>query len=162
VAARTDRNGLEILDRRACLDLLATVAIGRLAYVTGGAPRVIPLNVTLDGDRVLFRLSTGNALAAIESGQFVTLEVDDFDPLTCCGWSVAVTGVATEIPAVVAAHPGDGCRSWLRGSIGRVFLLPTAEVEGRRLLADVVTRDPSGNSLPRSVAAPDAPTPSPG
>jgi hypothetical protein len=160
MAARTDRNGLEILDRRACLTLLATVTIGRLAYVAGGVPRVIPLNVTLDGDRVLFRLSTGNALAAIASRQLVTLEVDDFDPLTRCGWSVAVTGVATEIPAVLAAHPGAGCHSWLRGSVGRVFRLPTDEVEGRRLVAAVVPGVPSGNPLRRSVAAPDAPTPS--
>src|SRR3546814_12296096 len=107
---RTDRNGLEILDRQACLDLLATVAIGRLAYLTGGVPRVVPLNVALDGDRVVFRLSTGNALAAIESRQFVTLEVDDFDLDACCGWSVAVTGVAAEVPAALAAEPGPDCR----------------------------------------------------
>jgi len=162
MAARTDRSGLEILDRRACFDLLATVAIGRLAYVAGRVPRVIPLNVSLDGDRVLFRLSTGNALAAIESGQLVTLKVDDFDPLTCCGWSVTVRGVATEIPAVVAAHAGTGCHSWLRGSVGRVFRLPTGEVEGRRLRADVAPGDPSGNPLRRSVAAPDAPRMWPG
>lgn len=162
MASRTDRNGLEILDRQACLDLLATVAIGRLAYVAGGVPRVVPLNVALDGDRVVFRLSTGNALAAIESRQFVTLEVDDFDPEACCGWSVAVTGVAAEVPAALAAEPGAGCRSWLRGSVGRVFRLPTDEIEGRRLLADVVPGAASGNPRPRSVAAPDAPTAPPG
>lgn len=137
-AARRDRNGLEVLDRRACLDLLATVAIGRLAYVTGGVARVIPLNVAVDGESVLFRLSTGGALAAIESGRLVTLEADDFDGDTCCGWSVVVTGVATEIPAAVAAEPGARCRSWLRGRVGRVFRLSTDEVEGRRLLADGV------------------------
>lgn len=161
MASRTDRNGLEILDRQACLDLLATVSIGRLAYVTGGVPKVVPLNVALDGDRVLFRLSTGNALAAIESGQLVTLEVDDFDPDTCCGWSVAATGVATEIPAALAAEPGAGCRSWLRGTVGRLFRLPTDEIEGRRLLADVVPAAASGNPRTRSVAAPDVSTPSP-
>jgi nitroimidazol reductase NimA-like FMN-containing flavoprotein (pyridoxamine 5'-phosphate oxidase superfamily) len=133
MAARTDRNGLEILDWQACLDLLATVAIGRLAYVTGGVARVIPLNVAPDGEGVLFRLSTGNALAAIQSGQLVTVEADEFDRETCCGWSVAVTGVATEIPAARAVEPAERCHSWLRGTVGRVFRLPTDQVEGRRL-----------------------------
>jgi len=147
MAAARDRNGLEILDRQACLDLLATVAIGRLAYVSDHVPRVIPINVTLAEEGLLFRLSTGSALAAIESGQLVTLEVDDFDADQCCGWSVVVTGVATEIPQAVAARCGTGCRSWLRGSVGRVFLLPTAEAEGRRLGADDAASDPSGKPL---------------
>lgn len=162
MARRTDRNGLEILDRQACLDLLATVAIGRLAYVTGGVPRVVPLNVALDRNHVVFRLSTGNALAAIESRQLVTLEVDDFDPAACFGWSVAVTGVAAEVPAALADQPGAGCRSWLRGSVGRVFRLSTDEIEGRRLLADAVPGTASGTPPTRSVAAPDAPTAPPG
>lgn len=160
MAPRRDRNGLEILDRRTCLSLLDTVAIGRLAYVSGGIARVIPINVALDGDAVLFRLSTGNALAAIESGQLVTIEVDAFDCETCCGWSVTVTGVAAEIPAALADQPAARCHSWLRGRIGRVFRLPTDEVDGRRLLPDAGTGAPSANPLPRSVAAPDASPPS--
>lgn len=160
MAPRRDRNGLEILDRRTCLSLLATVAIGRLAYVSGSVARVIPINVALDGDTVLFRLSTGNALAAIESGQLVTIEVDAFDCETCCGWSVTVTGVAAEIPAALADQPAARCHSWLRGRIGRVFRLPTDEVDGRRLLPDAGTGAPSANPLPRSVAAPDASPPS--
>lgn len=134
MASRRDRNGLEILDRGTCLELLATATIGRLAYVAGSTARVIPMNVALDGDDVLFRLSTGNALAAIESGQLVTIEVDDFDGDACCGWSVTVTGVAVEIPAALADQPAARCHSWLRGRIGRVFRLPTDHVEGRRLL----------------------------
>ena len=160
MAPRKDRNGVEILDRRTCLTLLATVAIGRLAYASGSIARVIPINVALDGDTVLFRPSTGNALAAVESGQLVTIEVDDFDCETCCGWSVTVTGVATEIPAALADQPDARCHSWLRGSIGRVFRLPTGQVEGRRLLPGAATGAPSANPLPRSGAAPDAPPPS--
>lgn len=160
MAPRRDRNGLEILDRGTCLSLLATVAIGRLAYLAGSVARVIPINVAVDGDTVLFRLSTGNALAAIESGQLVTIEVDDFDGDACCGWSVTVTGVAAEIPAALADQPGARCHSWLRGRIGRVFRLPTGEIDGRRLLPDAGTGAPSANPLPRSVAEPDALPPS--
>jgi len=136
------------------------LAIGRLAYVAGSIARVIPINVALDGDTVLFRLSTGNALAAIESGQLVTIEVDDFDGDTCCGWSVTVTGVAAEIPAALADQTAARCHSWLRGRIGRVFRLPTGEVDGRRLLPDAATGAASATPLPRSVVAPDALPPS--
>lgn len=143
-APRRDRNGLEILDRSSCLRLLTTVPIGRLAYVCGGVVRIIPINVSVDRDTLLFRLSTGNALAAIEAGQLVTIEVDAFDCEASSGWSVTVTGVAREIPAALADEPAAArCHSWLRGSIGRVFRLPTAEIEGRRLLPVASTGAPS-------------------
>lgn len=80
MAAGVDRNGLQVLDRATCLDLLATAVFGRLAYVSGGTPRVIPLNLVLEDEAVLFRLSTGGALTAITSRQLVALEVDELDP----------------------------------------------------------------------------------
>lgn len=142
-AARVDRNGLEVLDRAACLDLLATAPLGRLAYLSRTVPRVIPLNLMLDGDRLLFRLGTGGALAAVESGQLVTLEADEFDHESGSGWSVSVVGIASEIPAALAAEPGRRLRSWLRGTTGRVFRLRTDEIEGRRLLPPLVGEDPA-------------------
>ena len=118
-----DRNGLRILDRQECLDLLVASRIARLGYVSGTIAKVIPLNITAVGDSVLFRLGTGGALAAIESSQLVTLEVDDFDEETCRGWSVAVTGVAAEVPAALVAARDLGGPSAVRGSAGRVFRL---------------------------------------
>lgn len=135
MAAGVDRNGLQVLDRATCLDLLATAVFGRLAYVSGGTPRVIPLNLVLDGDAVLFRLSTGGALTAITSRQLVALEVDELDPEGCCGWSVSILGAATELPAPLVDWSGTCVRSSVRGTVGRVFRVPTDHMEGRRLLS---------------------------
>lgn len=147
MAASVDRNGLQVLDRVACLDLLATARVGRLAYVSGGAPRIIPLNLVLEEEAVLFRLSTGGALAAIESRQLVALEVDELDPQAYCGWSVSILGVATELPGPLAAGSDRCLGSWLRGTVGRVFRLPTDYLEGRRLLprpATLLRENPLG------------------
>ena len=129
----TDRNGLEILERAECLQLLATGTVGRLAYCRGGVPAVIPVNVALAGERVLFRLGTGAALAAIYSRELVVLEVDAIDLDGCCDWSVNIVGSPTEVPAALAGAAGQGLRSWLRPDTTRLFSLGTEHVEGRRL-----------------------------
>lgn len=129
-----DRNGLQVLDRSACLELLATARIGRLAYVSEGSPRIIPLSVALEDEAVLFRLSTGDALTAIEAGQLVALEVDDVAADVHCGWSVTVLGGASELRRPPSTRVERLPRSWLRGTAGRLFRLPTDHIEGRRLL----------------------------
>lgn len=131
--AKIDRNGLEILERSACLDLLGTAPLGRLAYLSGAVPKVIPVNFQLEDGRLRFRLGTGGALAAIEAGRFVTFEADEIDPDTGSGWSVCVLGIATEICERPDVEPGPPVRSWLRGTRGRTLGLPTDQIEGRRL-----------------------------
>ena len=136
VSCRVDRNGLEVLERTASLALLATARLARLGYVSeGGQPVIIPLNVVLEGDAVLFRLSTGGALAAITARKHIVLEIDALDPDGCGGWSVSIRGVAIEVPAQLAAWSGTPCMSSvLRGSSGRLFRVETADIDGRRLL----------------------------
>jgi hypothetical protein len=132
-----DRNGLEILERAECLRLLATATMGRLAYVHSGIPAVIPVNVALAEDTLLFRLGTGGALAAIYARQPVTLEVDAIDLDACCGWSINITGSPLEIAAATAASAGQELRSWLRPNATRLFRLGTEHLEGRRLAGPV-------------------------
>jgi len=130
-----DRNGLEILERAECLGLLAGVTLGRLAYTHGGVPAVIPINVALEGDEILFRLGTGAALVALYDRQVVALEIEAIDLDACCGWSINVVGAPAEIPAARAAESGQKLRSWLRPDATRLFRLATAHIDGRRLLA---------------------------
>ena len=128
-----DRNGLEVLERAECLQLLATSKIGRLAYSRGGTLAVIPVNVACADDRMLFRLGTGAALAAVYDKQLLTLEVDAIDLDTWCGWSINIVGAPEEIPAALAGTVGQGLRSWLRPESTRLFSLRTDHLEGRRL-----------------------------
>jgi nitroimidazol reductase NimA-like FMN-containing flavoprotein (pyridoxamine 5'-phosphate oxidase superfamily) len=60
-----DRNGLEILVRSECQQLFVTATVGRLAYMNGGIPAGVPVNLALTDHQVLFRLGTSRALPAI-------------------------------------------------------------------------------------------------
>jgi nitroimidazol reductase NimA-like FMN-containing flavoprotein (pyridoxamine 5'-phosphate oxidase superfamily) len=92
-----DRNGLEILARQQCLDLMAQPAIGRIALSLGALPVVLPVNFALfDGD-VLIRTGPGTKLRAAATNAVVAFEVDEVDPSDHTGWSVLVQGVAREI-----------------------------------------------------------------
>ncbi|MBI2708098.1 MAG: pyridoxamine 5'-phosphate oxidase family protein [Actinobacteria bacterium] len=131
--ASWDRNGLERLSRERCLVLLRTARIGRLGYGMDGVPAVVPVNIATDAAAVVFRLSTGRALAAIEARQLVVVEVDEVNLDACCGWSINVIGVAAEVPAALVDGLSDVPTTWARGDHGRVFRLPLTVVEGRRL-----------------------------
>ena len=94
-----DQNGLEILDREQCLNLLALETIGRVGLTDRALPTVLPVNFHLDGERILIRTGEGSKLDAALRGNVVAFEVDDFDAQYHHGWSVVVTGVATAITA---------------------------------------------------------------
>ena len=64
-----DSHGLEILDREACLGLLADDEIGRLAVLAGGAPLILPVNYQLDGEAIVFRTDPHGDTAAIDLGR---------------------------------------------------------------------------------------------
>lgn len=92
-----DRNGLEVLDRGECLRLLSHASLGRVAFTSGALPRVLPVSFHLDEKRILVRTRRGSQLNAALRDSVVAFEVDDIDAHAHTGWSVAVTGLATEI-----------------------------------------------------------------
>jgi nitroimidazol reductase NimA-like FMN-containing flavoprotein (pyridoxamine 5'-phosphate oxidase superfamily) len=83
-------------------------------------PSVIPVSYCLNEGRVL--VGTG-PIAQLEPmvGAVVAFEVDEFDPLQRSGWSVVITGRATEV-----SEDDDGD--------GHVIAISTEFVNGRRLL----------------------------
>jgi nitroimidazol reductase NimA-like FMN-containing flavoprotein (pyridoxamine 5'-phosphate oxidase superfamily) len=86
---------MQVLDRRTCLELLQTVAIGRVAWAAeNGHAVVLPVNFVVDGDSVIFRTSGGSKLDAIREGHPLSFEADDVEPALHVGWSVLVTGMA--------------------------------------------------------------------
>src|SRR4051812_578668 len=135
-----DRNGLEVLGRDECLRLLANATLGRIAVTFGALPTVLPVNFWLDGERILIRTGRGSKLDAATREAVVAFEVDDFDPLYHSGWSVAVTGVATEVNA-----PDDLARTsqapvprWAPKGDQAVIAISTELISGRRITSDVV------------------------
>jgi uncharacterized protein len=90
----TDHAGLEILPFEACLQLLASVPVGRVGFFADGEVVVLPVNHVVDGQDVVFRTGRGSKLSAAEVQDLVTFEVDEYDEQTRSGWSVVVTGRA--------------------------------------------------------------------
>jgi nitroimidazol reductase NimA-like FMN-containing flavoprotein (pyridoxamine 5'-phosphate oxidase superfamily) len=92
-----DRNGLVILDRRACVQLLRTAHVGRIALSVAALPVVLPVRFGLLDDDVLIRTVAGSKLEAAATNAVVAFEADHVDPLDRGGWSVLIQGVASEI-----------------------------------------------------------------
>src|SRR3954453_2082133 len=93
------------LSRDACLDLLGSRSVGRLAYVArAGVPDVVPVNYAMDGDPVLIRSGPGPKLQAAERRDVVAFEVDQIDADAHRGWSVVVHGTAHRLSATGAAR----------------------------------------------------------
>ena len=91
-----DSHGLEILDRDACLGLLADDEIGRLAVLAGGTPLILPVNYQLDGEASVFRTDPGTKL---DQGlrAHAAFEIDSFDRGERTGWSVVAQGRLEEV-----------------------------------------------------------------
>ena len=83
------RTGIEVLDRDACLQLLAEDEVGRLGVITAGTPRIFPVNYALDGDAVVLLTADGTKLRDGMRAP-ACFEVDDFDREARQGWSVLV------------------------------------------------------------------------
>jgi nitroimidazol reductase NimA-like FMN-containing flavoprotein (pyridoxamine 5'-phosphate oxidase superfamily) len=131
-----DRNGLEVLDRRECLRLLATASVGRVGLTSGSLPRILPVNFWLVGDRIVIRTRLGSKLEAALRNAVVAFEADDFDVVDHSGWSVLVTGMASEI-ADSELDDADRLQVPHRvpGRDGRLVAISTGLVSGRRIVA---------------------------
>jgi len=118
-----------------CRQLLATQAVGRLGFVSGGVPDVLPVNYVLDGDAVVFATSPGSKLWGAARSP-VAFEVDFVDVATRSGWSVVVHGLAQEITDAdgeslrrrLAALP---LAPWPGGHRHHLVRIPTFSVTGR-------------------------------
>lgn len=130
------RSGLEIIPRAACLSLLAGQKVGRLGFVVGDQPMVLPVNFAVHQGRIVLRTGDGSMLAAAH-GAKVAFEVDDVDEATETGWSVVVQGVAEGIAGTggwldesLRAKAGP---TWISGPADHYVAITPAVISGRRL-----------------------------
>lgn len=82
------------LDETECLQLLASVALCRVAWVSDGRPDVLPVNHLVDDGAIVFRSAAGTKLGVAARGGAVAVEADHHDPATHTGWSVVARGRA--------------------------------------------------------------------
>jgi uncharacterized protein len=130
-----DADGLEVLDRATCLTLLGTVDVGRCAWVgDDGRVVVLPVNFVVEEDDIIFRSGAGTKLLAARKGELFSFEGDGIEPALRTGWSVLVTGPASEVTdpdeagrLLQLVHP------WGRDTRPSVIRLRAEKVTGRRL-----------------------------
>jgi nitroimidazol reductase NimA-like FMN-containing flavoprotein (pyridoxamine 5'-phosphate oxidase superfamily) len=89
-----DPNGLEVLGRSACLGLLGTLSVGRLALCIDALPVVLPVRFALDGEDLVVSALAGERIRAALDDSVVAFQADgpgtgsDGD----IAWSVLVQG----------------------------------------------------------------------
>lgn len=96
----------EVLDEEACLPLLESRDLGRIAFNAGEQLEIFPVNYGIEGRTVVFRTGPGMKLDVVPRTP-VAFEVDSWEPRLGTGWSVVVKGRAEEItlnPGRTADH----------------------------------------------------------
>jgi uncharacterized protein len=131
-----DRGGrLEALDRDECRRLVDSSNIGRLAYCTDSGPRIVPMNYTLVGDRLIFRTGMDTEASGYLINRPVAFEVDQVDEFLQTGWSVLVVGNADLVDeeSLGLLDLRQSPQPWPEGTRSLMVQLPLTTVTGRRV-----------------------------
>ena len=125
----------EQLSRQECLDLLASIQIGRLVYTRQALPAVEPVNFVISNSDIVILADTNGQLAAAARGDVVAFEADALDTTEESGWSVTVIGRCRQ--ACEAEEISRLRRlplfSWTPGNSDNFLCIGIEIVHGRRL-----------------------------
>ncbi len=66
--------------RGECVELLAHEAVGRVVFVHGALPEVVPVAQCLSGESVVFGVYAASPLAGRIEGTVVTFQANSFEP----------------------------------------------------------------------------------
>lgn len=92
-----DHQGLDVLSREECEELLAQYSIGRIGFDDNGVTVILPVNYAFVAGSILFRTAAGSKLELAAAGGRASFEIDDWDAGVRSGWSVLVKGRAGEM-----------------------------------------------------------------
>jgi nitroimidazol reductase NimA-like FMN-containing flavoprotein (pyridoxamine 5'-phosphate oxidase superfamily) len=92
---------IEILSEDACLELLRSHRVGRIALTDhDGQPLIFPVNYAADDLAIVFRTAPGMKLTESPMSR-VAFEIDEVDTAAGTAWSVMVQGIAYEITSTL-------------------------------------------------------------
>ena len=120
-----------------CYTLLGSAQVGRLVYLDDLGPIAVPVNYSIAGTDVVFRVEGGAKAQAIRQ-PVLAFEVDGIDPGDQSGWSVLIRGQghevpAAEVPGLLQRLDGDFPRPWASGIHNIWLRITPSAVTGRRL-----------------------------
>jgi hypothetical protein len=133
----SDGSALEQLSKGVCLQLMATVPVGRIIYTRRALPAVELVNFVLDRGDIVVRIDGGGKLAAATQHSVVAFEVDHLDEAQQAGWSVTAVGPSWEVTDLedLARLRQLGLRSWTGGMLEHFIRITPELLTGRRLAA---------------------------
>lgn len=125
---------LEAIPVDECLQLLESRYVGRIAFLEGGRPQILPVNYAMFEGSVVFRTDYGALLDAVHMSE-VAFEVDAIDPEYRTGWSVVVRGRAEEVwrPEELARMRDLPLRPWAPGARDHYVRIDPTSITGRRI-----------------------------
>jgi hypothetical protein len=126
---------LDVLDMAECRRLIATSAIGRIAFTEAAMPSIQPASFAVSGDDVVIPTGLGSKMAAGSRGAVVAFEIDDYDLIERTGWNVTIIGPSRliSVPSQVAALDALGVLPWAPATTHCYVALRMALVRGRRI-----------------------------
>jgi uncharacterized protein len=126
---------VEAIPADVCWDLIARMAVGRVAVVRRRAPIILPVNFKPSGHTLLYRTSSGSTLVPAGGSEDLAFEVDGVDEGSQLGWSVLVKGRATVVRDVVeATRLSTGLHAWAPGPHDVLVRIEATEVTGRQVV----------------------------
>jgi nitroimidazol reductase NimA-like FMN-containing flavoprotein (pyridoxamine 5'-phosphate oxidase superfamily) len=131
---------IEELDESACLVLIASGGVGRIAYLSRFGPAVLPVNYALQDGAIVFRTAENGPLdedlrTGIANADYkVAFEIDSIDLTGQQGWSVLIQGPAHHVTgAEQDAVREAGVESWAPGDRQLYVRIVPSRVTGRRV-----------------------------
>ena len=130
--------GLQELAPREALRLLATVAMGRVAFTARALPAILAVSHLVDGADVIIRAdgrATITPASVSEPQSIVAYQADLINPDSRSGWSVTVVGPARQVVSPrEAARYREILRSWpAAGASDQVIAIRADLVTGFRI-----------------------------
>lgn len=131
----SDGSALNQLSRGECLQLMASVPVGRVIYTRRALPAVELVNFALYHGDIIIRTDRSGKLAAAARGAVLAFEADCLDAAQNSGWSVTVVGPSHEVtdPDEIARLRTIGLCTWAPGAREHFIRISTAMLNGRYL-----------------------------
>jgi hypothetical protein len=133
----SDDSALEQLSRDACLQLMASVSVGRIVYTRRALPAVELVNFALEDGGIVIRTDSGGPLAAATRPSVVAFEVDGLDAAQQAGWSVTAIGPSRDVTDAgeIGRLRKLGLSAWAPAAREYFIRISPELLTGRRLLA---------------------------
>jgi hypothetical protein len=134
----SDGSALKELSRDECLQLMASVPVGRVIYTRRALPAVELVNFAFDHGDIVIRTDRSGKLAAAVRGAVVAFEADCLDAAQHVGWSVTAIGPSREVtdPKEIGRLQKMDLSSWAPGTREHFIRISPVILTGRHLRAN--------------------------